>query len=111
MAGVQDGLARALVASAERAFSKAPPDNGHVLYAAAAVWSLAAQAASKGADNADKKQLAGQYADQAAALLVQTLDKGFHDLIYPEHNRLMLDPALAAALRHPRVRPMLPHQP
>jgi tetratricopeptide (TPR) repeat protein/tRNA A-37 threonylcarbamoyl transferase component Bud32 len=101
----------AAVERAERALRKAPPDDGHVLCAAATVWSLAAQAAGKEADTSEKKELAGQYADRAAALLARMLDKGYHDLIYPEHNRLMLDPALAAALRHPRVRAMLPQQP
>jgi tetratricopeptide (TPR) repeat protein/tRNA A-37 threonylcarbamoyl transferase component Bud32 len=88
---------------AERALAKASPDDGHVLYAAACVWSLAAKAAG----NAGTKELAGQYADRAAALLSRMLDKGYHDLIYPEHNRLTLDPALAPILRHPRVRDLL----
>ena len=88
---------------AERALAKAPPDDGHVLYAAACVWSLAAKAAGK----PETKELAGQYADRAAALLARMLDKGYHDLIYPEHNRLALDPALAPILSHPRVRDLL----
>jgi tetratricopeptide (TPR) repeat protein len=92
------------VADAERALEKAPQDDGHVLYAAACVWSLAAQAAA--ADAA----LAERYADRAGALLAMTLDKGFHDLEFPEHTRMIEDPALAAIRRQPRIDDLLAHR-
>jgi pentatricopeptide repeat protein len=93
----------AAVAAAERALSKAPKDNGQVLYAALQVWSLASAAAAR----AGKTDLARRYADRAAELLAQTLDKGFHDLVYPEHNRTIADPALEAIRQHPQARKLL----
>ena len=47
--------------------------------------------AAKSVDEAKSKE----YADLAYALLAETLDRGFHDLIFPEHNRMSADPALA----------------
>jgi hypothetical protein len=52
-----------------------------------------------------------RYTDRAAALLAEALDRGFHDLIYPEHNRMPDDPALAPVLQHLRVRALLSRQP
>ena len=98
------GQHRQAVADAERALEKAPKDDGHVLYAAACVWSLASQAAA--ADAAESER----YADRAAAFLVMTLDKGFHDLNFPEHNRMIEDPALAAIRRQPQVDDLLAHR-
>jgi tetratricopeptide (TPR) repeat protein len=94
------GEVDAAVADAERALEKAPPDDGHVLYTAACVWSLAAGSAK---DPAQSKRLA----ERAADFLAQALDNGFHDLIYPEHNRLSDDPALAAIRDLPKVRDLL----
>jgi tetratricopeptide (TPR) repeat protein/tRNA A-37 threonylcarbamoyl transferase component Bud32 len=91
------------VADAERALKKAPPNDGRVLYAAACVWSLASQKAA-----ADK---AKPYADGAADFLAGAVGKGFHDLIYPEHNRMADDPALAPLRQHPRARDLLAHRP
>jgi hypothetical protein len=88
------------VAEAERALAKAPKDDGHVLYAAACVWSLASRAAT------DRGE-AERYADRAAALLAAALDRGFHDLSYPEHNRMADDPALAPIRHLPQVRDLL----
>jgi tetratricopeptide (TPR) repeat protein len=88
------------VAAAERALEKAPRHDGHVLYTAACVWSLAARSA---ADQAEARR----HADRAADLLAEALDKGFHDLLYPEHNRMADDPALAPIRQHPRVRSLL----
>jgi tetratricopeptide (TPR) repeat protein len=87
------------LAEAERALKQAPPHDGHVLYAAACVWSLA----SRGAEPADARR----FADRAAALLAGALDRGFHDLIYPEHNRMADDPALAPIRQLPRGRDLL----
>jgi tetratricopeptide (TPR) repeat protein len=87
------------LAEAERALKQAPSHDGHVLYAAACVWSLA----SRGAEPADTRR----FADRAAALLAEALDKGFHDLIYPEHNRMADDPALAPIRHLPQVRDLL----
>lgn len=97
----------AAVAAAERCLRQAPKDDGQVLYSAVQVWSLASAAAAR----AGKMELARQFADRGAALLEQTLDKGFHDLLYPEHNRMSDDPALEALRRHPRARTLLAHQP
>ncbi|HZV03932.1 MAG TPA: tetratricopeptide repeat protein [Gemmataceae bacterium] len=91
-------------ADAERALEKAPKEDGHVLYAAACVWSLAARAAAADADRAQR------YADRAAALLAAALDKGFHDLLFPEHNRMAEDPALAPIRKQPQVSDLLAHR-
>jgi tetratricopeptide (TPR) repeat protein/tRNA A-37 threonylcarbamoyl transferase component Bud32 len=98
------GQHRQAVADAERALEKAAKDDGHVLYAAACVWSLAAQAAA--ADAAESQR----YADRAADLLAMTMDKGFHDLEFPEHNRMIEDPALAAIRRQPQIEDLLAHR-
>jgi tetratricopeptide (TPR) repeat protein/tRNA A-37 threonylcarbamoyl transferase component Bud32 len=92
------------VAEAERALEKTPKEDGHVLYAAACVWSLASRAAAADAD------LAQRYADRAVSLLAAALDKGFHDLIFPEHNRMAEDPALAPIRQRPRVSDLLAHR-
>jgi tetratricopeptide (TPR) repeat protein len=97
----------AAVAQAERILMKAPKDNGQVLYSAVQVWSIASTVAAK----TGKTELARQYADRAVALLSQTLDKGFHDLIFPEHNRMLDDPALEALRQHPKTRDLLAHRP
>ncbi|MHB1426446.1 MAG: protein kinase domain-containing protein [Gemmataceae bacterium] len=97
----------AAVAEAESALKKAPKDEGQVLYAAVQVWSLATAAASR----AGNSELARQYADRAADLLAQTLDKGFHDLLYAEHNRMSDDPALESIRQHPRVLELLAPRP
>jgi tetratricopeptide (TPR) repeat protein/tRNA A-37 threonylcarbamoyl transferase component Bud32 len=93
------GQRAAAVAEAERVLEKAPRHDGHVLYAAACVWSLAC----RGAEPGEAKRLG----EQAAGLLAEALDKGFHDLIYPEHNRMPGDPALAPIRHLPRVRDLL----
>jgi serine/threonine protein kinase/tetratricopeptide (TPR) repeat protein len=98
------GQHRQAVADAERALEKAPQNDGHVLYAAACVWSLAAQADA--ADAAETER----YADRASDLLAMTFDKGFHDLIFPEHNRMIEDPALSAIRQRPRVGELLAHR-
>jgi tetratricopeptide (TPR) repeat protein/tRNA A-37 threonylcarbamoyl transferase component Bud32 len=94
------------VAEAEQALKKARKE-GRVLYTAACVWGLAAQTAAA----AKAKDLAKEYADRAAALITQALDKGFHDLIYPEHNRMAGDTALATVRQRPEVRDLLEHRP
>jgi tetratricopeptide (TPR) repeat protein/tRNA A-37 threonylcarbamoyl transferase component Bud32 len=96
------GRAAAAVAEAERALEKAPKHDGHVLYTAACVWSLASRAAEPGE--------ARGYADRAAALLAEALDRGFHDLRYPEHNRMADDPALAPVRPLPGIRDLLAHR-
>ena len=93
-----------------RALDRAPKHDGRVLYAAACVWGLASGAAAKSSDVGDATR-AGEYADRAAALLAKALDRGFHDLNYPEHNRMADDPALAPVRQHPRVRALLSRQP
>jgi tetratricopeptide (TPR) repeat protein len=92
------------VAEADRLLKEGPAGDGHVLYAAACVWSLASATA---AARPDGEKLAKEYANRAAELLAEALDKGFHDLLYEEHNRLADDPALAPIRQHPRVRELL----
>jgi hypothetical protein len=75
-----------------------------VLYTAACVWSLASRAAG---DPAERKR----FADRAAAFLAEALDKGFHDLVFPEHNRLADDPALAPIRQLPPLRDLLAQRP
>jgi tetratricopeptide (TPR) repeat protein len=89
------------VAEAERLLPQVPAGDGHILYLATCVYGLAARAAGS---RPGGEEQAKQYADRAADLLAETLDKGFHDLLYEEHNRMPDDPALAALRRHPRVR-------
>jgi tetratricopeptide (TPR) repeat protein len=94
------GQPAAAVAEADRALAKAPKHDGRALYSAACVWSLACRAVTDTAQ-------ARRYADRAATLLAEALDRGFHDLLYPEHNRMADDPALAPILTHPRVQALL----
>jgi tetratricopeptide (TPR) repeat protein/tRNA A-37 threonylcarbamoyl transferase component Bud32 len=98
------GQYRQAVADAGRALEKAPKDDGHALYTAACVWSLASHAAAADAEEAQR------YADRAAALLALALDKGFHDLTFPEHNRMVEDPALGAIRGQPQVEDLLAHR-
>jgi pentatricopeptide repeat protein len=96
----------AAVAAAERTLSEAPSDNGKVLYAATQVYGLACSAAM-----VDKPEMARRYAARAAKLLAQTLDKGFHDLDYPQHNHMIDDPALESIRENPQARDLLAHRP
>ena len=91
---------------AQAALKKAPPNDGRFLYAAACAWSLASGAA-KSVEEAKAKE----YADRAAQLLAETLDRGFHDVIFPEHNRMSADPALAPVRAHPKIRELLAGRP
>jgi tetratricopeptide (TPR) repeat protein/tRNA A-37 threonylcarbamoyl transferase component Bud32 len=93
------------VAKADLLLGQGPKDDGHLLYTAACVWSIASDAAAKSSGNG--QETAKKYADRAVALLQQCLDKGFHDLSYPEHNRIADDPALHAIHRDPRVKALL----
>jgi eukaryotic-like serine/threonine-protein kinase len=93
-------------AEAERTLSEAPKDNGRVLYAAVQVFGLASTAAA----SAGKPDLARRYADRAAKLLAQALDKGFHDLDYRQHNHMIDDPALESIRQHPQARDLLAHK-
>jgi hypothetical protein len=61
----------------------------------------------------DKKraaELVEQYSSRAATLLRECLDKGFHDLLYPEHNRMADDPALEPVRQYPGVSDLLAHR-
>jgi eukaryotic-like serine/threonine-protein kinase len=97
------GNPSAAVALAERILEKAPPEDGHLLFTAACVWSLAASAAQESAEK-------NRYAEKAADYLTKALDKGFHDLTYPEHNRMAEEPALAGIRQLPRVQDLLKGQ-
>jgi serine/threonine protein kinase/tetratricopeptide (TPR) repeat protein len=95
------------VAETERTLAQAPKENGQVLYSAVQVLGIASSAAAK----SGKPDLVQRYADRAAELLTLTLDKGFHDLNYPEHNRMIDDPALESIRQHSRARDLLAHRP
>jgi tetratricopeptide (TPR) repeat protein len=97
------------VAKAEPLLARAPND-GQVLYTAACVWSLAARAATARVDKKQAAELAKRYTDRAATLLQECLDVGFHDLLYPEHNRMAVDPALEPVRQHPLVSDLLAHR-
>jgi tetratricopeptide (TPR) repeat protein/tRNA A-37 threonylcarbamoyl transferase component Bud32 len=97
------GQTETALADAERALSRAPKNDGKTLYAAACVWSLASAATKEPGK-------ATEYAERAATLLGEVFDKGFHDLNYPQHNRMADDPALASARQLPRVRDLLSHR-
>jgi tetratricopeptide (TPR) repeat protein/tRNA A-37 threonylcarbamoyl transferase component Bud32 len=88
------------VTDAERILTRAPKQDGRVLYTAACTWSLASRASTDQAE-------ARSFADRAAGFLGEALDKGFHDLLYPEHNRMADDPALAPIRQLPQVRDLL----
>ncbi len=105
------GSAEEAVAKAEPILALAPNGDGQVLYTAACTWSLASRAAAANSDKAKAAELTKRYADRAEALLAKCLDKGFHDLIYPEHNRMVDDPALEPVRRDPRVRDLVGHRP
>jgi tetratricopeptide (TPR) repeat protein len=88
------------VAAAEPILTKPPKHDGHVLYTAACVWSLASRTSSDQAE-------ARRFAARAAARLSEARDKGFDDLLFPEHNRLSDEPALAPIRQLPQVRALL----
>jgi tetratricopeptide (TPR) repeat protein len=105
------GSAEEAVAKAEPLLALAPSGDGQILYAAACTWSLASRAAAAHPDKAKAAELSKRYADRAAVLLGQCLDRGFHDLSYPEHNRMADDPALEPVRRDPRVSDLVGHRP
>jgi tetratricopeptide (TPR) repeat protein len=91
------------VTEAEALLAASPPD-GNARYAAACVWSLASDAAAA----AGQADLAKQYVDRAAGLIADIFSKSFLEMNFQAFNRLLEDPALAAARRHPTVRELLP---
>jgi tetratricopeptide (TPR) repeat protein/tRNA A-37 threonylcarbamoyl transferase component Bud32 len=105
------GAAEEAVTRAETLLAQAPKGDGQILYTAACTWSLASRAAAALPDKDKATELTKRYADRAAALLAECLDKGFHDLIYPEHNRMIDDPALEPIRNDPRVRNLVRHRP
>jgi serine/threonine protein kinase/predicted Zn-dependent protease len=98
------------VGKAEPLLAQAPNGDGQVLYTAACVWGLAARAAASRPDKKQGAELAKRYTERVAVLLQACMDKGFHDLLYPEHNRMAEDPALEAVRRHPQVSALLAHR-
>ncbi|HSQ55895.1 MAG TPA: tetratricopeptide repeat protein [Gemmata sp.] len=103
-----NGHYREAIDRAEAALKRAPQNDGRVLYAAACVWSLASAAARQ---EGSETVVAKEYADRAAKYLTAALDRGFHDLVFPEHNRMTADPALAPIRAHPNVRELLAGRP
>jgi serine/threonine protein kinase/tetratricopeptide (TPR) repeat protein len=98
------------VAKAEPLLAQASAGDGQALYTAACVWSLAARAAAARPDKTQATALVKRYTDRAASLLRECLDRGFHDLLYPEHNRMVEDPALEPVRQDPQVRDLLAHR-
>lgn len=102
----------AAVTVAEDALSQAPQVrgqvvDGQVLYAAVQVCSLACAAATR----AGRAELAQRCTDRAVELLTRTMEKGYQDLNYPEHNRMMDDPALEAIRKHAEASELIAHCP
>lgn len=79
------------------------PLDGRITYLAASTYSLASAVADEGSE------LHRSYADKAAEFLQLTLDTGFHDLLYGDHNRMVSDPSLEPVRNHPRVQALLSH--
>lgn len=98
---------RQAVQAAEELLAKASANDGKILYAAACVWSLAAQAVQSETDTSDAAAKAGEYADRAEKLLADALEVCFHDFQYPEHNRMAYDPALKSLRQRPSVEKLL----
>ena len=70
-------------------FLAASPD-GKVLYAAACVFSLAAEAAKRQLDNPESVAQVSAFSERGAQLLADVVGICFHDLQYPEHNRMAI---------------------
>jgi tetratricopeptide (TPR) repeat protein len=104
------GRHREAVAQADEVLQRSPTNDGKILYTAAAVWSLAAEAAQRDVKGSGNQELSRQYLERALALLGQALSKGFHDLEFPEHNRMLHDPAMGAVARDPQGRNLLAHK-
>ena len=104
------GRHREAVAQADEALQRAPKNDGKILYTAAGVWSLAAEAAQRDAKGSANEELSRRYLARALALLGQALGKGFHDLEFPEHNRMLHDPAMGAVAGDPHGRDLLAHK-
>ena len=104
------GSAEEAVDKTEKLLAQAPKGDGQILYTAACTLSLASRAAATLPDKEKAAELAKQYARRAAELLAECLDKGFHDLSYPEHNRMIDDPALEPVRKSPRIRDLLMHR-
>lgn len=94
------------IAQAESLLAKTADRSGAVHVAAAALYSLAAEAVGTSADDASKS-LASDYVAKGLQHLQQATGPCFHDLQYPEHNRLAWDPALATLRQHPAVQELL----
>jgi serine/threonine protein kinase/Tfp pilus assembly protein PilF len=82
------------VKDAEQLMTRGAPRDGKVLYAAACAFSLAAQAARAQTDDPEAAQMAKAYAERGAQFLADVVGVCFHDLQYPEHNRMAWDSAL-----------------
>ena len=95
------------VKDAEQLMARSPPRDGKVLYAAACAWSLAAQAARAQTDDPEAARHAQEYAERGAKYLADVVGECFHDLQYPEHNRMAWDPALEGIRSLPQVQKML----
>ncbi|MBS0266802.1 MAG: tetratricopeptide repeat protein, partial [Planctomycetes bacterium] len=115
---VLPGLLRASIAAAqghsdtalqqaEELLSQAAPRDGKVLLAALEVYSLALRAYQQQSNPPAAPQAVAQCQQRAIELLTEIEGPCFHELVYPEHNRLAWNPALAAIRDLPQVQELL----
>jgi tetratricopeptide (TPR) repeat protein/tRNA A-37 threonylcarbamoyl transferase component Bud32 len=107
----QRGHPHEAVADAERILAAASVRDGQLLYTAACVMSLASRSCATDPANDDAMRRSKQYAERAVALLTESLEQGFHDFLFPEHNRMAADPALVPIQDDIRVGKLLAHRP
>lgn len=88
-----EGDPAAAVAQVDQLLAGSQSASGQAQVAAAQAYSLAAAAAGRQSTET-MVSLAQQAADKGVAALRQSVGPCFHDLQYPEHNRLAWDPAL-----------------
>jgi tetratricopeptide (TPR) repeat protein/serine/threonine protein kinase len=104
------GSAQEAADKVEKLLAQDPKGDGQLLYTAACTLSLASRAAAALPNKEKAAELTKQYARRAVDLLEECLDKGFHDLGYPEHNRMIDDPALEPVRNNPHVRDLVMHR-
>jgi tetratricopeptide (TPR) repeat protein len=95
------------VNDAEALLAKAPPHDGKVLYAAACVYSLAAKAVAARSGDPDSAKLREEYSQRAIQCLKEVVGTCFHDLEYPDHNRMAWDPAFQSIRALPEFEKLL----
>jgi tetratricopeptide (TPR) repeat protein len=95
------------VKDAAALLATAPAHDGKTLYAATCAWSLAVKSARANSSDPDSAKHVEEYSEKAVQLLTDVVTTGFHDLEYPDHNRMAWDPALQAIRGLPQVEKLL----